>query len=76
MDLLKAAIQLVWAKLKEEVVRRSCASVKARLRFMIKAKGGAFEIWSVHFVFNIHEKSCVKAFSHLPSVIIFIKVFR
>ena len=76
MDLLKAAIQLVWAKLKEEVVRRSCASVKARLRLMIKAEDCDFEIWSVHYVFNILLKSCVKVFFRLPSGFICIRVSR
>ena len=75
MDSLKATIQSAWTKLNEEVVRRSCASVEVRLRLMIKAKGGAFEIWPVHYVFSIHQKSCVETFTHLPSVIIFLEFF-
>ena len=44
LDSLKAAIHSAWAKLDEEVVRRSCASVTTRIELMIKAKGGHFEI--------------------------------
>ena len=76
MDLLKAAIQSAWTKLNKEMVQRSSASVKARLRLMIKAKDGDFENWSVHYVFYTLLKSSVKAFFHLPSGIIFIGVFR
>ena len=43
-DLLTAVIQSAWTKLDEKVVRRFCASVKARLRLIIKAKGGHFGI--------------------------------
>ena len=75
MDLLKAVIQSAWTKLNEEAVRRSCASVKAGLRHMIKAKGDVFEIWPVYYVFNEVLKSCVKDFFHLTSDVIFIRVF-
>ena len=37
LDSLKAAFQSAWTKFDEEVVQRSCASVKARIRLMIKA---------------------------------------
>ena len=76
MDSLKAAIQSSLTKFNEDVVRRSGASVKAHLRLMIKANVSDFENLSVHYVFNILQKSYVKAFFHLPSGIIFIKVFR
>lgn len=44
LNSLNAAIHSAWAKLDEEVVRRSCASVTSRIKLMIKAKGGHFEI--------------------------------
>jgi len=44
LDLLTAVIQSAWTKLGEKVVRRFCAVVKARLRLILKAKGGHFGI--------------------------------
>ena len=42
IDSLNADIQSDWSKLNEEVMQRSCASVKVRLKLMFKAKGGDF----------------------------------
>ena len=75
MNSLKAAIQSAWTKLNDKVVRRSCASVKARLRLMIKAKCGDFEIWSVRYVFNIVLKSFVNHFSIKILVLILFEIF-
>ena len=56
---LKAAIKSNLINLDEKVVRRSCASMKARLKLIIKAKSDNFEIKSVHKALNILLKSCV-----------------
>ena len=71
LDSLKAAIQSVWKELDQQVVRRSCASVRARLRFMIKARGGHFKMKSGHYVSNIILNCCVKIFLYIPSCVIF-----
>ena len=41
-DLLTEVIQSAWTKLGEKPVQRFCTSVKARLRLIIKTKGGHF----------------------------------
>ena len=65
LDSLKAAIRSAWAKLDEEVVRHSCASVKTLVEKMIKAKGGHFEISYVNLILNILLNDSEKAFSYL-----------
>ena len=50
--------------------------MKARLRLMIKGKGGDFKILCVPYVFNIRLKSCVEALFHLPYGIKFVMVSR
>ena len=75
LDALKVAIESAWTKLNEEVVRRSCNTVKARVRLMIKAEGGNFEIRCVHYVFNTLLKSCVKTFFHYFLVFFYKRFF-
>ena len=76
LDSLKAVIQSAWTRLDEKVVWHSCASVKARLRLIFRAKGGHFVIQSGYYILRIFLKSYVEAFFHTPSGIIFIRVFR
>ena len=75
-DLLTVFIQSAMTKLGEKEVWGFCASVKGSLKLIIKAKGGHFGILYVHYNLITLLLSCVEAFFHSPSVIIFIRVFR